>query len=152
MSGAERLSEQLARIHSGDCWVGVNVTSLLKGIDAKKAHRKIGNHLSIWQLVLHIAAWNRTVAKRVQGESYTPPPEEDFPVITDPSPEAWKEAKAALDESFVVLGEAMAYLSLADLDAPAVPGGSSSVYQQLHGVEQHTMYHLGQIGLLKKLL
>jgi hypothetical protein len=151
MTVTERLSDQLARLHNGDCWVGVNTDSVLKGIDAKKASRKIGDHLSIWQLVLHIAAWNRAVAKRVQGESYSPPPEEDFPVVTDTSAEAWKAAKQTLDESFALLGEAMAHLSPHRLDEPAVEGGSP-VYHQLHGVELHTMYHLGQIGLLKKLL
>ncbi len=62
MSETARLADQIRRAFAGDAWHGDSVLELLKGVDAETAasHPIKGAH-SIWELVLHIAAWDDAV-------------------------------------------------------------------------------------------
>jgi hypothetical protein len=62
---------------------------------------------------------------------------------------AWEAALAALEASQRRLLAAVGTLGDADLDGP-VPGHDYTRYVLVHGVLQHTLYHAGQIALLKR--
>jgi hypothetical protein len=62
---------------------------------------------------------------------------------------AWAEAKARLGDAHEALQRALGAMTDAELERP-VPGKGYDNYFMLHGVVQHTLYHAGQIILLKK--
>src|ERR1035437_3500929 len=63
-----RIADQLRRAFSGDAWHGDSVFEILEGVNAAQAAaHPIKNAHSIWELVLHIAAWDGAVLHRLGG-------------------------------------------------------------------------------------
>jgi uncharacterized damage-inducible protein DinB len=151
MSETERIQDQLERAHAGNAWHGPPLRNLLSDISAATASTspKVGSH-SIWQIALHILAWQRVVLRRMAGETIGDlPPEQDWPVASDTSDAAWKQVLAQLDGIHKQLCEAIAKFPETRL-SEKVPGHRYPFYGMLHGVIQHNLYHAGQIAILKK--
>src|SRR5438046_9834488 len=86
MTGPVRLADQIRRAFEGEAWHGDSVLELLKDVDAvTAAAHPIPNAHSIWDLVLHIAAWDDAVRRRTGGAAVTLSDEENFPSIKDTS-------------------------------------------------------------------
>jgi uncharacterized damage-inducible protein DinB len=153
MSEASRIADQLRRAFDGDAWHGDSVLEILKGITAGRAatHPIEGAH-SIWELVLHIAAWDGAVLRRLGGVAVELSDAENFPPVTDAGDAAWH---AALDrvrrvhEELVAAAAALPDSRLYEM-VPGKEGAHYTFYYMLHGVVQHELYHAGQIALLKK--
>jgi len=150
MSEVERIADQLKRAFEGEAWHGPSVLEIIEGITAHQAAARTfdGTH-SIWELVLHIAAWERAILRRLHGDRAQLPTEEDWPAVGTTTDEAWKQAKQALKQGHDNLRAAIAALDDSRLDQPIIEG-MSSVYVTLHGIVQHDLYHAGQIAILKK--
>ncbi len=152
MSEIARIQDLLERSFSGNAWHGPSLSELLAGLNARRAADKLLPRAhSIWELVLHITAWERVVMQRLAGRAIDKiPDEQNWPDIPDKSDLAWKLARNDLALAHQQLKEAIARLDETQLDDP-VPGKSYSVYVLLHGLIQHNLYRAGQIALLKKL-
>jgi uncharacterized damage-inducible protein DinB len=151
-SEVKRIQEQLKRGFEGEAWHGPSVLQLLAGVNAvDAAARPIAGAHSIWELVLHIAAWDKAVAGRLGGDRGELSDEEDWPPVNDTSEAAWQEALEKLKGNHRELHDAIGGIDEARLDEPIVER-MSSTYINLHGVIQHDLYHAGQIAILKKAL
>jgi uncharacterized damage-inducible protein DinB len=150
MSEVERIADQLRRAFEGPAWHGPSIKELLADVTATKAAARplAGGH-SIWEIVLHIKAWEEGMRLRLAGERAELTEEEQWPPITDTSEGAWRDTLAALERAHLSLRAAVTGLDDARLSQPIVKG-MSSVYDSLHGVIQHDLYHAGQIALLKR--
>ncbi|HLJ89887.1 MAG TPA: DinB family protein [Candidatus Angelobacter sp.] len=146
-----RIADQLRRSYEGKAWHGPSLREILSGITAEQAktHSIQGAH-SIWELVLHIEAWQLAALNATKG---TPMPSSDFegdwPKIGDGSPNSWQKAL----ERFFVTNEALASAVSQFGDArltEIVPGRKYDFYFLFHGIVQHGLYHGGQIVLVKK--
>jgi uncharacterized damage-inducible protein DinB len=150
MGEVARIHDQLVRAFHGEAWHGAAVRELVSGVNAEQAARKVLPHAhTIWEIVLHISAWQRAVLGRLQGREMQLTPEQDWPRVADTGERAWKGALAELEETHRQLADAVAALDEAALER-VVPGKSYSVYYMLHGVIQHDLYHAGQIAVLRK--
>ena len=150
MTEIERISDQLKRAFEGGAWHGPSVREVLEGVTAEKAAaRPVSGAHSIWELVLHIAVWEDAVKRWVKGETHNVSNEQDWQKVTDTSGEAWKKALAALEKGHMELRQTISGLSDGDLDK-ILKQPKPSVYDLLHGVIQHDLYHAGQIAVLKK--
>jgi uncharacterized damage-inducible protein DinB len=151
MSEIQRIEDQLQRAFEGHAWHGPAVRELLADVTAAKAAgRPLPNAHSIWEIVLHMATWERVVRRRLQGEAVADlPTEEDWPPVRDSSDAAWRRAIDDLEQANHDLRNTMVRTSEARL-AEMVPGKDHSVYVMLHGIIQHDLYHAGQIAVLKK--
>jgi uncharacterized damage-inducible protein DinB len=149
-SELERIKSQLQRAFAGEAWHGPSVLELIADVDAAKAaaHPITGAH-SIWELVLHIAAWDKAVSTRLSGERGAVSDAENFPAVDDYSETAWQKAIETMKRTHHELMEAVSSLDENRLDEPVLEG-MSSVYVHLHGAIQHELYHAGQIAILKK--
>jgi uncharacterized damage-inducible protein DinB len=150
MTEIERIVDQLNRAFEGKAWHGPAVVAILEGITAQQAAARPfnGTH-SIWELVLHIAAWESACRRRLGGERAHLPDSEDWPPVIDTKEQGWIQAQEGLRQAHEELCEAVSKLDKERLDQPIIEG-MSSVYVTLHGVIQHSLYHAGQIALLKK--
>jgi hypothetical protein len=148
-----RIDDELRRAYDGDCWHGLPLREVLKGVTARTAaarHPQLVH--SIWALVNHLAAWVEVVALRIaERREIATPDEGDFPPVTDTSEGAWAAALDNLDRQHRKLLDVVAGLDPARLDE-VVPGKDYLAAVMLHGTAQHYAYHAGQIALLKKLL
>ena len=99
-SEVERIQSQLRRAFEGKAWHGPALLELLADVDAPKAAaRPIGGAHSIWELVLHIAAWDKAVANRLDGGRGEVSDEENFPVVNDTSEASWQKTIETLKEN-----------------------------------------------------
>jgi uncharacterized damage-inducible protein DinB len=151
MNEIKRINDQLKRAFDGKAWHGPSVSEVLAGVTAEQAAaRPISDAHSIWEIVLHIAAWERVGRRRIQEPSpIDVSDDEDWPQVEDTSEEAWERTLDEVRSNHLLLREAIAGLDEARL-GDIVPGTIYSVYFLLHGVIQHDLYHAGQIALLKK--
>lgn len=150
MTEVERIRDQFERAFNGDAWHGPPVLSLLDGVTAEQAaaHPVPGAH-SIWELTLHIAAWDDACRRRLDGDPAELTDDENWPPVTDLGEDAWERAKLHLFTAHRKLIGAIAVVDESRLDQPII-SGASSVYVTLHGGVQHNLYHAGQIAILKK--
>jgi uncharacterized damage-inducible protein DinB len=153
MSEAARIADQLRRAFDGEAWHGDSMFEILKGVTAAQAAaRPIAGAHTIWELVLHIAAWDGAVLRRMGGVEVTLSDAENFPPVKDASEAAWREALAQVRRVHENLVKTVADLPDSRLDdkVPGKEGAHYTFYYILHGVVQHELYHAGQIALLKK--
>lgn len=148
----ERIEDQLKRAFEGGAWHGPSVLEVLKGVTASQAAaRPLPGAHNIWDLVLHIAAWEDACRRRLEGDRAELSDSEDWRATTATDEAAWEQLKATLVEGHRRLRAAIAKTDESRLDEPILPG-MPSVYVTLHGVIQHDLYHAGQIAILKKAL
>ena len=154
MSEAVRIADQLRRAFSGEAWHGDSLFEILGGVTAAQAAaRPIAGAHSIWELVLHIAAWDGAVRRRMGGVAVTLSDAENFPAVTDAGEAAWRAALAEVRRIHEELVAAVAALPDSRLYemVPGKEGAHYTFYYMLHGVVQHELYHAGQIALVKKM-
>jgi uncharacterized damage-inducible protein DinB len=153
-SEAAALADQLRRAFDGEAWHGDSLFEILEGVTAAQAaaHPIKGAH-SIWELVLHIAAWDGAVLRRFSGAAVELSDAENFPPVTDTSEAAWLAALAQARRTHHDLIAAVNELPDSRLCemVPGKEGAHYTFYYMLHGVVQHELYHAGQIALLKKM-
>lgn len=153
MPETARLADQIRRAFDGDAWHGDSVLELLAGVDAATAAaRPIKNAHSIWELILHIAAWDGAVLRRTGGTPVTLTDEQNFPPVKDTSETAWRKALDHVKQTHNELVKAVAAFPDSRLQ-DQVPGKSQNYYNFFYmfsGIVQHELYHAGQIALLKK--
>ncbi len=154
MTETERIRDQFQRAFDGQAWHGPSVLSLLEGVTAEQAAAHVipGAH-SIWELTLHIAAWEDACRRRLEGDPAQLTDDENFPPVSDISEGAWESAKAKLIDVHRRLLDVIATTDDSRLDQPIMDSAEipfSSAYVTLHGGVQHSLYHAGQIAILKK--
>jgi uncharacterized damage-inducible protein DinB len=132
-------------------WHGPALAQVLDGVTHEQAAAKpIAGAHSIWELVLHVAAWAEIARARVKGERLADPPhEEDWPPVGATGPDEWRLAVERLTESHRALSAAVRELTDEILDA-RIGELEYTADVMLHGVIEHSTYHGGQIMLLRK--
>jgi uncharacterized damage-inducible protein DinB len=145
-----RIQELHKQAFEGGAWHGPALLELVEEIHVDHAAAKpIAHAHSIWEIVLHIAAWQDAVLKRLNGEAVDLNGDQDWPPVNDNSEGAWDEAIERLKTGHQKLAQKIAALTEADL-LNKVPGRDHTVYTTVHGLIQHNLYHAGQIAILKK--
>jgi uncharacterized damage-inducible protein DinB len=149
------LADQIRRAFEGDAWHGDSIKELLTGVTAATAAaRPIKNAHSVWELVLHIAAWDDAVYRRIGGAAVELTKQQDFPPVKDTSPAAWRQTLTHLEQIHQQLIKAVAAFPDSRLkdQVPGKPEDYYDFYYMFSGIVQHELYHAGQIALLKKAL
>src|SRR5262245_64982300 len=99
MPEIQTIIDDLKNIHDGDAWHGPSLKEILSGVAAEQAAAKpLANAHSIWELTLHIAAWEDVFLRRLAGQQLDEPEEGDFPSVNDLGEEGWRRTLARFDE------------------------------------------------------
>ena len=147
---AARIADQLRRAFDGTAWHGPSLMELLGDVDAATgAAKPFPNVHSIWELMLHIAAWDAAGYRRLSGETVQLTGTANFPVVPRPAEAAWRMDVAQVKRTHDVLVKTVAALPESRL-RERVPGKRYDFCFMLHGIAQHELYHAGQIAILKK--
>ena len=151
MSEATRIADQLRRAFEGPAWHGPALLELLEDVDADTAAAKpLPDVHSIWELSLHVAAWDGAVHRRIRGEKLQLTGTQNFPLAPKkPSDAEWRKTIAHVKRTHDALVKTVAALPDSRL-RDRVPGKRYDFYFMLHGVAQHELYHAGQVAILKK--
>lgn len=153
MTPTARIDRQLVRTFEGNAWHGPAVLELLSDVSAEEAGRRpIPGAHTIQELVLHIRAWEEVARRRLDGELVELDPAQDFPAGgAGGDAAAWSEIRQSLEDAHRRLRERVRRLDPGRWDEKA-PGREHTLYDMVHGIIQHGLYHAGQIALLKKAL
>lgn len=151
MSEIKRIIGELKNIHDGDAWHGPSLTESLKDITPEQAAVKpVKDAHSIWEIVSHIAGWENVFRRSLEGEQEINEPEEgDFPPAKDVSEKAWVQTLSKLNGEHEKPLNVISTLSDSALDELVI-GEEYTVRFLLRSVIRHHVYHVGQIGLLRK--
>jgi uncharacterized damage-inducible protein DinB len=151
MSQINFIVDQLKRAFDSEAWHGPALMEILADVDAATAAaRPISTAHSIWELVLHVAAWEQVIITRiVKAKALTLSDEKNFGHIEHVSEAAWREALDTLQQNHRELIKVASRLTESQLNDP-VPGKDYDLLFMLNGAVQHAAYHGGQIALLKR--
>jgi heme-degrading monooxygenase HmoA/uncharacterized damage-inducible protein DinB len=147
---AAALARELDTLVRGNNWHGPTLSELLEGLSAEDAAaRAVPGAHTIWELVLHVTGWTDVFRRRLEGVALEEPEAGDYPAPPPPSAKAWREATERLIAAQDALTAHVAALDEAGLRRP-VPGRPFDARFQVAAAIRHTVYHSGQIGLLKR--
>ena len=150
MSETARIARLLEQTFEGKAYYGTCVLETLAGVTAEIAEQKPEKSKnSIWEIVAHLILelkFHRrviegTAEKWIAGET-------TWNDNNDHSAQAWEKTMNELKEANRALVGAIKQLDddILDQDALQVSG---SYYRMLNGVLQHSIFHSGQISILK---
>jgi uncharacterized damage-inducible protein DinB len=130
MSESKELAARFSSIHSGEAWHGPSLHDLLADVTAEQAvSHPIKDAHGIYELVRHIAAWEKVFTRRLEGEIVDSPEEGDFPTTSETRDELWRQAREDFDRTHAHLTNLIQNLSASDLDSQimgrTIPSGSS---------------------------
>jgi hypothetical protein len=147
-----QIAKHFRDLHFGGNWTAVNMKDTLADINFQQATTKVQSLNTIATLVFHTNYYVSAVSKVLQGEPLNAKDKYSFELPPIESQEDWEQllSKTWTDaENFANLIEQLPESKLWDTFADEKYG---NYYRNLHGIIEHTHYHLGQIVLIKKLL
>lgn len=152
MDLAKQSAKHFRDLHSGGNWTCSSLKEVLEDISFKEATTQIYSLNTIAILSYHINYYVERVLKVLEGGelnakddlSFRPPP-----ILSE---EDWKKMKEKIlrdGEDFAALLEKMDDATFGDYFIEEKYG---NYFRNIHGIIEHSHYHLGQISLIKKIL
>ena len=145
-------AKHFKEVYFGGNWTTVNLKDTLKDVNWQQATTQVHDFNTIAILTNHINYYVRAVQSVLKGNplnakdelSFAHPPinsQEDWNTILD---QVWLDGK-----NFIELIEQLPETKLMqDFTDPKY----GNYFRNLHGIVEHTHYHLGQIILIKKII
>ena len=152
MSFTNQIAKHFSELHFGGNWTAVNLKETLEGINWQQATTKVHNLNTIAALIYHTNYYVSAVSKVLQGEPLDAKDKFSFEHPPIQSQGDWQNLvdKTFSDaENFATLIEQLPESKLGEVFVDEKYG---TYYRNLHGIIEHTHYHLGQIVLIKKIL
>jgi len=147
------LTRQLSEVIDGEPWVDETFSKKLSGLTEEQAFtRPLPSVHSVAELVSHLLEWRISVLSILKGGSRT---------ITMDSSANWKDNDSLRQEGWDILKEKffksqqdiIAFLDQQNDDyLEQMDKEQHSYLYYAEGLIHHDMYHLGQIGLVIKML
>lgn len=146
------VAQHINDVFEGNNWSEVNLRETLDDISYVEATTTTkASYNTIAALVHHISFYNEVVLKRLRGTDPEIDAANGFNVPSIRSEADWEELKQRCFESADFLADVVRQLPDEKLLQPTREN-EINCYKMLHGISEHTHYHLGQIVLLKKLI
>lgn len=142
---------QFRAVYFGGNWTSVNMKDSLQNIGWKQATRNIDGMNSIALLVFHTGYYVHEVLKVLRGGSLQAHDKFSFEMPPINSEEDWSALVSKTLEEAKQFADAVEAMPEQQFGADFSDPKYGTYYRNIHGIIEHTHYHLGQIALLKKL-
>ena len=152
MNTTQQIAKHFREIHFGGNWTASNLKDHLAGVTWQQATTKVYDFNTIATLVYHINYYVSAVLKVLEGGPLTASDKYSFDVPLIKSEEDWQQLvhkTFAEAESFALLVEQLPENKLWEDFSDQKYG---NYYRNLHGIIEHSHYHLGQLVLIKKIV
>ncbi len=152
MTASLQIAKHFRDVHFGGNWTSENLKDQLAGVTWQQAATPVHSLNTIAALVYHINYYVSAVLKVLRGGPLDAHDKYSFDCPPVRSPEDWDRLQNKLwadAEAFIILVEQLPDSRLEENLADAKYG---NYYRNLHGIIEHTHYHLGQIAIIKKML
>lgn len=153
-TAGQQFARQLSQLFNGGSWLGESFRDKLAGLSPAQALAQPapGIH-SVAELVAHCIYWRRAAAARVGGNlSYATSMEspDNWPTPERLRAQGWPALLQELEATQAQLEAVFAATNDAFLQREFAPG--ETLYSLAQGLLEHDTYHLGQMGLVLKIL
>lgn len=146
------IKNTLKHTYNGTPWYGPSIKDVTNTLTFEQAvNRPLPQAHTILELLMHMLAWRQYVLAKLQGD-------EGFDIELNTTAD-WPQQTGTEDQYIATLQglETIQGLLLAELESKTddlltqlVPGKGFKYGVMLNGLLQHDVYHLGQIGILRK--
>ena len=146
------IAKHIREVHFGDNWTSSNLKDNLADVTWQQATTQVYSFNTIATLVFHMNYYVSAVLKVLQGEQLSASDKYSFDLQPILSQKDWENLvdKTLTDaENFANLIEQLPQTTLVEIFSDEKYG---NYYRNIHGIIEHTHYHLGQIVLIKKIL
>lgn len=152
MNVTTQIAKQFRDVHFGGNWTASNLKENLAGVTWQQATTKVYSFNTIAALVFHMNYYVSVVLKVLQEEPLNASDKYSFDLPPIHSQQDWEKLlnKTWADaEKFASLIE---QLPENKLEETFIHEKYGNYYRNIHGIIEHTHYHLGQIVLIKKII
>ena len=152
MSLSKQIAKHFSEVYFGGNWTSVNMKQTLQDVTWKQATTKLHSFNTIATLVYHTNYYVDVVSKVLQGQPLNAKDEYSFnhsPILSD---DDWQKLLGKCWNDAENFARLIQELPDEQLDKKFTDEKYGNYYRNLHGIIEHTHYHLGQIVLIKKLL
>ena len=151
MALMQQTAKHFKDVHFGGNWTSVNLKDSLEGIEWQQAVKKVYNLNSIADLVFHINYYVSAIIKVLEGGPLDAHDKFSFDTPPIQSQADWNHLREKALNDAEKLSSLMEQLPDNKLEEDFDIGKYGNYFRNLHGLIEHTHYHLGQISLLKKI-
>lgn len=152
MTLIQQIAKHFRDVYFGGNWTTVNLKDSLADISWQQAITRVYDLNSIAALVFHINYYVNPVLKVLQGEPLNASDKFSFDLHPITSAYEWQKLVTKVLTEAELFAEQIEKLDETKLFEDFIDGKYGSYYRNLHGIIEHTHYHLGQIILIKKIL
>lgn len=152
MKYTKQIAKHLREVFFGGNWTAVNIQDTISDLTLKTATKKIDNLNSIVAITYHIDYYVLALLSVLDGGELNAHDKFSFDAPSINTENDWNELRdttLANARKLIYLIEQLSDEKLNDIFVEEKYG---NYYRNLHGVVDHTHYHLGQVVLLKKII
>lgn len=152
MSITTQIAKHFRDVHFGGNWTSSDLTNTLAGLSWQQATTQVHSFNTIAVLVYHVNYYVSAVLKVFEGEPLTASDRYSFDCPPIQSEEDWQKLQHKAFTEAAQFASLVEQLPEHQLWEDFTDGKYGNYYRNIHGIIEHTHYHLGQIALIKKLL
>ena len=152
MKHTAQIAKYLREVHFGKNWTWSSLKENLEDVTWEEATTRVYSLNTIAALLFHINYFEDAILKVLEGGALDAKDEYSFDVPSINSKKDWDKlvAKTIADaEKFAILVEQLPESKLWETFSEEKYG---NYFRNIHGVIEHTHYHLGQIIIIKKII
>lgn len=152
MTLKEQIAKHFSDVFFGGNWTSVNLRDTLADINWEEATTRVFDLNTIATLVFHMNYYVENVLKVLKGAPLNASDKLSFNVPAINNEIDWQKL---VDKTFVdakLFAEEIKSMEEDKFFKIFIDPKYGDYYRNLHGIVEHTHYHLGQIVLLKKIL
>jgi hypothetical protein len=146
MKKASEFAKKLEEIYTGEPWFGESLLTKLGNITSERAfHQPLPGEHSIAELLSHMEFWRKSILYHLRDDksiNFTTDHPENWPTLEAIKTKGWEQLCASFKETHSALIHELNTLPVLTEDQIAY----------LNGIIEHDIYHLGQIGIVKKMV
>jgi uncharacterized damage-inducible protein DinB len=147
----QQIAKHFREVHFGGNWTCSNVKETLSDISWEEARKKVEPLNEIVTLVYHINYYVDAVLKVLNGGALEAKDEYSF-THGIKTAEEWNKLKEKVLHQAEEFAKKVEQLPDERLWENFTDPKYGSYYRNLHGIIEHTHYHLGQVAIIKKLI
>lgn len=152
MQYTKQIAKHLNEVYNGGNWTWVNLHDTLKDVTWQQATTKVHDMNTIAVLTFHIGYYVAAILNVLRGNPLDSKDELSFnhPPINNEAD--WQAMCNTIRDNWQALVVAIEQLPDEKLGEYFTQEKYGIYYRNLHGLIEHTHYHMGQIVIIKKLL
>jgi uncharacterized damage-inducible protein DinB len=152
MSLTAQIAKHFKDIHSGGNWTSVNLKETLADVSWQQATTKAYSFNTIAKLVYHMNYYVSAILKVLHGEPLTASDKYSFDCPPINNQQDWEKLLDETRSDAEKFASLIEQLPESKLWEDFSDNKYGNYYRNIHGIIEHSHYHLGQIVLIKKLI